>query len=217
MKLLYIICEGQTERDFCNELLYEYFLDKDIVLQAILIKKSNGGIVPWHSLKKQIEICLKSKEAWATTFIDYYGIPDQYNFPAWEEAKKIKDLYERMAFLQEQMKQDVADTTRWRFIPYLQLHEFEALLFHTIDVFDDNFKPEEFRSRDELVAIFSRFSNPEYINGGKDTAPSKRLEKIIKGYKKPLYGVDLASEIGLDNIRKNCKGFDSWIKQLVTL
>ena len=54
MKRLIIICEGPTEQAFCNDLLRDYFQSKDIILEAPTIKHSNGGIVAWDKLKKQI-------------------------------------------------------------------------------------------------------------------------------------------------------------------
>ncbi len=61
MKRVIVICEGQTELEFCKNVLYNHFWSKGIILQGVLIKKSGGGIVPWDSLKKQIdnEIYLK--------------------------------------------------------------------------------------------------------------------------------------------------------------
>ena len=54
MKRLIIICEGPTEQAFCNDLLRDYFQSKDIILEAPTIKHSNGGIVAWDTLRKQI-------------------------------------------------------------------------------------------------------------------------------------------------------------------
>ena len=54
MKRLIIICEGPTEQAFCNDVLHGHLLTKDIVLEAPTIKHSNGGIVAWDTLKKQI-------------------------------------------------------------------------------------------------------------------------------------------------------------------
>lgn len=50
MKRLIIICEGATEQAFCNDVLRDYFLTKDILIEAPTIKHSNGGIVAWDTL-----------------------------------------------------------------------------------------------------------------------------------------------------------------------
>lgn len=86
MKRLIIICEGQTEQEFCKEVLYHHLIYKGIILERPLIKKSGGGIVHWNKLKEEIEIHLKKdKEAFVTTLIDYYGISSKHGFPSWDE------------------------------------------------------------------------------------------------------------------------------------
>ncbi|MDA3816451.1 MAG: DUF4276 family protein [Prolixibacteraceae bacterium] len=74
MKRVIIICEGETEKEFCNTILTPYFAKKDIFIQSPLIKKSMGGIVKWSELKKQITLHLTNdSKAFVTTLIDYYG------------------------------------------------------------------------------------------------------------------------------------------------
>jgi hypothetical protein len=208
MKRLIIICEGQTEVEFCKDVLFKHFLNKEIVIQTPLIKKSGGGIVPWNTLKKQIELHLIEKEVIVTTFIDYYGIPDSYNYPSWVASKKMVDKNLRMDFLENAMK---ASINQNRFIPYIQLHEFEGLLFNNIDIFDQNFNPSELNTRQELVNILNSCPNPELINDSPVTAPSKRLERIILGYSKIIFGSILAECIGLNNIRQKSPRFHNWI------
>ena len=54
MKRLIIVCEGQTEQSFCQNVLSPYFLTKGFVVEAPTIKHSHGGIVPWGTLKRQL-------------------------------------------------------------------------------------------------------------------------------------------------------------------
>lgn len=211
MKRLIIICEGQTEVEFCKDVLLKYFIQKKILIQTPLIKKSGGGIVPWSSLKRQIELHLKETDVFVTTFIDYYGIPDNYNYPNWVKSKGIEDKNLRMDFLEKAMRESINHT---RYIPYIQLHEFEGLLFNNIAIFDQNFNPSELSSREELVQILYLYPNPELINDSSITAPSKRLKKIISGYSKIVYGSILAEDIGLDNIRQKSPRFHNWLNIL---
>ena len=75
MKRIIIICEGQTERDFCKEVLAPYLWQYGITIQTPLIKISGGGIVKWDYLRKQTETHLKeSSSVFVSTFIDYYGL-----------------------------------------------------------------------------------------------------------------------------------------------
>lgn len=63
MKRLIIVCEGPTENEFCLEMLAPILLKSDIYVEAPLIKKSNGGIVPWQAIKRQIETHLHEGDA----------------------------------------------------------------------------------------------------------------------------------------------------------
>lgn len=215
MKRVIIICEGPTEKEFCSDVLQSWFFQKNIFIQTPLIKKSGGGIVPWESLKKQIENHLKQDtSAWVTLIIDYYGIPQKYNFPKWEEAHMEPNKTRRMAILENAMKQDIPDEIRNRFIPYIQLHEFEGLLFNNIEVFTRNFVKDEFTDFKGFQTIFEKYPNPEDINDRPDSAPSKRLQQHIEGYNKVVYGATLAQEIGLEKINSKCPRFKEWITKI---
>ena len=97
------------------------------------------------------------------------------------------------------------------------MHEFEGLLFNNIEVFDTQIAPNEFTDYIELAKTIAENPNPELINDGKETAPSKRLLRLIKGYNKPVYGAILAEAIGLERLRHKCPRFNQWIKGLETL
>ncbi len=149
-----------------------------------------------------------------TTFVDYYGINGKQKFPKWEDALTIVDRSDRMTFLAQSMKELIDDDWRFRFIPYIQLHEFEGLLFSDISVFNHQIAKNEFENYNELIQTINDYPNPELINDGKETAPSKRLMRIIKGYNKIVYGSLLAQEIGLERIRNKCPRFNNWLNLL---
>lgn len=215
MKRLIIICEGPTEQAFCNDLLRDYFQSKDIILEAPTIKHSNGGIVAWDTLRKQIVRHLNEGNSIVSLFVDYYRIRDSYRFPGWMESKSISNIYDRMHFLFEQMSLDIDENLRSRFIPYIQLHEFEGLLFSNIAVFQNNFTKNELNFS-LLESAVNSADTPEEINNGPATAPSERLKKAIKGYDKVVYGACLASDIGLNTIREKCILFNEWVMKLET-
>lgn len=215
MKRMIIICEGPTEQEFCKDVMTNYFMTKNIAIEHPTIKHSNGGIVSWNTLKKQIIMHLNERDCFVTLLIDYYRIKDSYNFPGWIASKNITNIYDRMHFLFDKMSLDLDEELRPRFIPYIQLHEFEALLFSDISVFNRNFTSDEldFHSLEQAI---KNVETPEEINNGPATAPSERLKKAIKGYDKVVYGACLASEIGLDTIREKCQLFNEWIEKLET-
>jgi Domain of unknown function (DUF4276) len=216
MKRLIIICEGQTEKEFCNDVLRPYFFTKGYHLETPLIKQTKGGIVPWNILKEQIEKHLiQDTSSFVTTFIDFYGINEKHNFPNWEHSKSIPYKEKRIETIENAMKDEISDAMRYRFIPYIQLHEFEALLFSDTSVFDNNFDQNEFQDYAYMLKTIADFDNPEMINDSRLTAPSKRLARIIgSNYSKVVYGSMLAAEIGLEKIRSKCSRFNDWITSL---
>lgn len=215
MKRIIIICEGHTEKEFCKTVLASYFQSKNSYIQTPLIKKSKGGIVKWEELKKQILKHLQTdKIAFVTTFIDYYGINEKHVFPNWQEANEEPDRSKRMDILENAMSLEIEDKFRHRYLPYIQLHEFEGLLFNDIAIFYNNIPQQEIIGEQELIETFQNFPNPELINDGKQTAPSKRLDRIIAGYDKVVYGSILAEEIGLVKMRAKSPRFNEWIEKL---
>ncbi|QZT36929.1 DUF4276 family protein [Halosquirtibacter xylanolyticus] len=217
MKRVVIIGEGPTEQEFCKDLLQPLFNEYQCYIQVPKIKKSQGGIVHWNSLKKEIALYLEDRSVYVTTLLDYYGIESKHEFPKWDEAQNIVDKTKRMDFLEQAMADDLDSSVRYRFIPYLQLHEFEGLLFSDVQVIEDNFELNEFNDLPYLKDTELHYLNPEDINSGKGTAPSKRLERIFKNYNKVVYGSLLASAIGLGKIRSKCPRFNQWIDKLLSL
>ncbi|MYA24523.1 MAG: DUF4276 family protein, partial [Gemmatimonadetes bacterium] len=101
-------------------------------------------------------------------------------------------------------------------IPYVQRHEFEGLLFSDVSVFAGLIEAPE-GSVEALQKIRSHFQTPEDINDNKDTAPSKRIKKVIPWYDKRVNAPLLAIEIGLATIRTECPRFNSWVTSLESL
>ena len=216
MKRIVVICEGPTEKEFCNTILSPFFAPQGIYLNAPLIKHSHGGIVPWPLLERQISIHLRAeRNAHVTTMIDYYGITGKHNFPRWEEAKQELDVCKRMALLEQGMKESVEENLRSRFIPYIQLHEFEGLLFSNVDVYERVIPKGDLVDVEELKQAAAMFDNPELINNSPETSPSHRLARIVRGYDKVVYGNYLAESIGLNMIRERCPRFNLWIENLM--
>lgn len=220
MKRIIIIGEGQTEQEFCNDVLQPYFNTKDIYLQNATIKRTGGGIVGWGALKHQIETHLKQdKEAYVSLLIDYYGIKTHHFYPRWAEAQEMMKThkYNAISLIENGMLSGIDPTLRHRFIPYIQLHEFEGLLFSNIEIFLLNFEEHEFKDLSYLKSTVADEENPEMINDGTLTAPSKRLKRILSSYDKIVYGSLIAQEIGLEKIREKCIGFNNWIEKLESI
>lgn len=95
-----------------------------------------------------------------TTLIDYYGVLTKHMFPQWEHSKTIVDRNLRLSHIENAMLESINESLRWRFLPYIQLHEFEGLLFNNIDSILSSFPASEIRDIEELQTILSNFLTP---------------------------------------------------------
>lgn len=145
--------------------------------------------------------------------VDYYGIKEQFGFPGWEESLSVVDKTERLHFLLDKMREDIPEEFRYRFIPYIQMHEFEGLLFSDVHAFLNSFEENEIKMED-LQAAADAFESPEMINNSPETAPSKRLIDAIPDYDKIVFGNCVAMDIGLEKIREKCPLFNEWVEKL---
>lgn len=212
MKRLYIVVEGQTEEEFVKSLIAPYFLQYGIhSVTPIIIHTSSvgkGGFVNYQHLKNKVTSLLKSMgdDAIISMLVDFFHCPDLPNKEEWD---KIANHKERV----EAMEQSIADDIRdHRFIPYIQLHEFKALLFSSSVGFELYFSDEETK---KALAVINAFENPEDINTSPTGAPSKRLLDIRDKYEKVVEGNVLALEIGMEKMLSKCPRFRAWIEKLI--
>ncbi|MBB1139710.1 DUF4276 family protein [Myroides sp. WP-1] len=211
MKRLIVICEGQTEQEFCVKLLAPYLANKNIYIQNPLIKRSGGGIVSWLILKQEIQKYLRSdSSAFVTTFIDLYGITNTHQFPRWEESKGMQQVKNRVVDIENAMYGEI---NNHRFIPNIVVHEFETILFSDLSAIVDQIDERDLKLN-ELNQILLQYEDIELINDRPLNAPSKRLENCITGYDKIVYGNILAESIGLEKIRTKCAKFNEWVSKL---
>ena len=119
-------------------------------------------------------------------------------------------LDEKVALLESAFEKDLGDD---RMIPYVQLHEFEALLFSKPSDFSVVFPGEKTKIK-KLEQAREAFDSPEHIDDGPNTAPSKQILGVFPGYAKTSDGIIVAKTIGLAKMRSECKHFDEWIQKL---
>lgn len=187
-----IICEGQTELYFVKKVLNPFLSTKSISLNPINI---GGGV----SIERIIDHVKRTKNELVTMLVDYYGF----------KKSGDKGIEQIVAELKSK-------SPKKHFIPYLQVHEIEALWFSNIQVINDvmNANPKQVEN---LANIISQFETPEDINNNINTAPSKRLEAIFLGYNKISDGIKLAQNIGIETMLIKCPRFNAWINNLIEL
>lgn len=217
---VHVICEGQTEEMFVNEVLAENFVAQGIYLQPSLIGKPGhkGGNFRFERLLTDVRMrLLGDPTAYCTTFFDFYGLPP--DFPGKQEAARLSDNADKARCITEAMSARLQETlgseAMRRFIPYVQMYEFEGLLFSDADALAQGINQPALAV--SLQAIKAAFASPEMINDSPETAPSKRLLALFDGYDKPLHGSLAALEIGLGSIRQECPLFNAWLDDIAQL
>jgi len=218
---LHFLVEGATERTFVDEVLKPELSRLNIFPDACCVqtgrkhgKVHKGGIINYLKLKKDLQRWLKQdkhQEARFTTMVDFYALPN--DFPGYEKSQKQTGSQKRIEILEGHFQADIGDS---RFIPYIQQHEFEALLFSEPTQFATVYPDKESEIL-KLVAMRSEFLSPEDIN--ENFAPSKRIAAIFPDYVKfkPTVGPLVAIEIGLAKIRAENPHFDEWLRKLEQL
>jgi hypothetical protein len=215
---LFVIAEGPTEETFIKELLAPHLLTRAVATMPILIGKS-GGNVSYSRLKRDSLLYLKSDPtAYCTTFVDYYGLGP--GFPAKETIGRHDSPGDKKKKLERAILDDVRASLGKRydtshFIPYVQMYEFEGLLFSDPARFATGIGMRDLEK--SLQVIHDQFTTPEHINDDKKTAPSKRVESLCPGYSKEFQGNLAALEIGLPAIRGACPLFSEWVARLENL
>jgi len=151
-------------------------------------------------------------DSYFTTMFDLYGLPG--DFPGHAEAGNLADVYSRVARLEEALARAMGHR---RFIPYIQLHEFEALLFADPAKLKSRFPEHEDGIR--RLGKLAIECEPERIDDGQDTHPAMRIAAEIPQYAaaKASAGPLVAAHIGLPTLRRRCPHFDGWISRLERL
>lgn len=211
---LIIIVEGKTEQEFVNEILKPYFHNLGFYdVTAIKIQTSKGfkgGFVSYLHLKRDVLRLLHEPNTFVTTFVDYFRIPT--TMPNYDDCMSQVNVSDKLVCLETNMKNDIGFGDR--FVPYIQQHEFEALLFSSNIGFNNYFGE---RVRTAIDAIIERYENPEDINDSLQTAPSKRILALIPSYHKINDGNLIALEIGIQTILNKCPRFRQWIEHITSL
>jgi len=225
MKRLLVHVEGQTEETFVNEVLAPHLFDcgfEDVAARIIGSARIRSGIPAWQSARDDLVRQIKqTSRCCHTTLVDYYRLPISRSraWPGRVEANRVS--YPRkartvetaiFAAIEEELETELSPT---RFIPFVLMHEYEGLLFSDCESFARGIERPELA--EDFQEIRDQFNSPEEINDSPETAPSRRVEKLVKGYNKPLLGTLAAIEIGLDVIREECPHFNQWLTRLEQL
>ena len=224
MNELVVIAEGETEQTFVRDQLAGHLALYGISAWGVLPgrHRNRGGVKKWEVARQNIVRKLKEGR-YCTTMMDYYAMPDDW--PGRVDSKSLS-WDERAAHVEDHVGSDVARAMGSRFnpkffIPYVQLHEFEALAFADIEQLVSVVSPLSHFSDDTLKSHFAEIleeaGHPEAIDDGWETCPSRRISLKVKPYKKRVHGPIVTSRIGLEVLREKCDHFASWLARLESI
>jgi hypothetical protein len=206
---LAISVEGHTEFEFCREVLKSHLLAFGVYLEPkIVVTQRNitgpnikGGSISLDRFKREVRPLLYSFDH-VTTLYDFHGFRDRV------EGESPDALCARLAAVLEHPR---------HFTPYLQVYEFEALLFSAPNVIA------RFLGCPVIGEVLHQAvkvcGGPERVNDDPATTPAKRIQAafrqhLAQRYDKTFHGPLLAMDIGLPAIRVACPRFAAWLTRL---
>ena len=211
---LIVLVEGKTEMDFVDRILAPHLqnVGYSSVSWRLIAAPKGAGICGWTQAKMNIGINLRMN-ARVTTMVDYYGLPQDWPGRAESGAQPphLKADFVERAIREDMRGEDAAENL----IPYVMLHEFEAILFSDCEKFAAAIDLPQLTSA--FQEIRDQFPTPEDIDDSPEGAPSERIGELIAPidvYRKPLVGLGGAMAIGLDAIRAECPHFAKWMDSL---
>jgi hypothetical protein len=218
MTRLFIVSEGPTEEAFVKTVLAPVLRLSNIHAKPVLVATSpghhGGGLNLERTRRAVRNTLLQHGDACVSTMFDLYGldktfagVTDSVGLAPSNRAARIEQLLHADIVAHVGCRPE-------RFMPHIQPHEFESLLFSDIDKLCDT-QPEWDKHRAVLLKVRADVTNPEWINDSPHTAPSKRLEILRPRYRKTTHGPASAVRITLDKIREQCPHFRQWFERLL--
>jgi hypothetical protein len=221
MRRILALVEGQTEFATLNRLIAAPLGLRGHSFQAKIIGKPGhkGGMRSYASMWPELVALLKQeRQAVVTTIFFLYALKDDW--PGWSPPRTANSLQraeqiERAMSVDLSARIDPSDNLR-RYIPYLQVHELETLLYADPHALAESFG--QVALAVEFQRIVDQAGGCELIDDSPETAPSKRLEALFPKYKKGkgqrAHAPIAVAKIGLDTIRAACPHFSRWLEQL---
>ena len=205
---LTVVVEGRTEEEFAKQVLTPHLVQYDVLTVPRILGQTgqSGGDVSIERLVTDMAQLSYSFDA-VTTLVDFYGFRRRPTNDVGELERLIDEAYARAPH--RRLRDD-------RVFAYVQLHEFEALLFSDVQALAQAAAASSEAER-ELAGVRDQFASPEEINDRSDTAPSKRIASAVPGYDKALGGSLAAEAVGLAAMRGECPRFAAWLARLEAL
>jgi hypothetical protein len=225
MSNLILIVEGPTERSFVQQHLAAHLARFGVRAWAVLPGRwgNQGGVRNWPVAREDILRVLRDGND-CTTMFDYYGLPPDW--PGRMAAAK-RHPSDRSGLIEAAVSAEIAHALEGaadcgQFVPYGQMHEFEALLFADVEALAavaatiTDSRPEPFQQHFRDI-VEAAGGDPEAINDNYATCPSRRILAAVPRYRKVHHGSVIAGRTGLDMLRDRCRHFSAWVSRLEAL
>jgi Domain of unknown function (DUF4276) len=216
---VFIVVEGPTEQRFLEDVLAPWVAQSGVFIHASRVgKPGHKGGNRYSAAKRDILNFLKQRsDTIVSCMFDFYGMGSDW--PGREDAN-TKNQETKPVTVEKAIYRDIVaemPDAKKRLIPYVQMHEFEALLFSfppsLAIALGDRDADEDFQE------IRDAFETPEHINDNPNSAPSKRIEQIFSNYgrtyRKTLHGSIATQKMEVTQIRKECPHFSAWLALLL--
>lgn len=221
---LHLTVEGQTEQEFAVSLLQPHLATFNVFVRKPRLTGPHGrrgGRIPQGGMFNTFVHVMNDMRRWQredhsadarfSMMVDLYSLPS--DFPGYSAAMALVDPHAQARHLEQALAAEMNDR---RFVPYLQVHEFEALILcdvHRIDMLIEG----RTKEIDDLMHECGSFANPEFINHGRETHPKARIRKHLPEYDENIHGPLLTEAIGLQVLRERCQHFGEWLTRLENL
>jgi len=180
---IYALVEGKTESRFVSAVLSPHFALRGKSLAPVQLSTSRdhrGGMTSFDRVKRGLWALMRQHrglDVAFTTMFDLYALPT--DFPGFDPL--LRDSHEKTRRIEAAMGAAFDDR---RLIPYIQVHEFEALLFVDLSVLPPLFVDEDYRHAIEsLRTSVGADADPERINDSLETSPRHRLIQFSQAAK----------------------------------
>ena len=221
---LFIYVEGQEEELFVNRVLRGHLSSFGVVVQKPVLAATSfrigddddadvtvGGVTNYDSIREDVLNQFATGDIAAadvlTTLVDLYALPT--SFPGSREANaQHLNGGNKASHIELKWKADIGHAN---FFPYIQVHEFEALILTRPSVLEAYY-PEHAAGIAQLRTECAGFITPEAINDVKATSPSHRILARVPTYQK-IDGFRHLQDIGVPELKVHCPRFKAWIER----
>lgn len=136
------VVEGKTEQIFIEKVLAPYLGHKNIGIRATQVSKpgSKGGDVKFSRVGRDLGNHLKQRpDTFVTTFIDYYGTKEWPGLEQLDSSLEPSVIADRLNTAAKAAMIELlpSHNVERRYIPFVAVHEFEALLFSDATILAD--------------------------------------------------------------------------------